>query len=137
MHSIKPGRGPSFMGGFASLLAVGFGVVWTVLAVAITRNFPFPVVGWAFPLFGIIFIVSGLAMAAYNFFNATTKSRLSLLDITAPGEETDPLNARFGQSADGVEPTEARLSKLDKLRAGGSISEAEFGEQRRRILEEI
>lgn len=137
MHSIKPGRGPSFIGGVGSLIAAAFGVVWTIMAFAITQDSPFPVVGWAFPLFGIVFIISGLAMAAYNFFNATTKKRLSIIDITSSGEEQDPLNAHFGESADGVESTEVRLSALEKLKASGMITEAEYTEQRRRILHEI
>ena len=33
MKSIKPGRGPSFMGGIMSVFAGLFGVVWTVIAV--------------------------------------------------------------------------------------------------------
>jgi hypothetical protein len=125
------------MGGFGSLVAVGFGIIWTIMAFAITQNSPFPVVGWAFPLFGIVFIISGLVTAAYNFFNATTDKRLSIIDITAQGEEPDPLNVQFGKSSDGIESTEARLSKLDHLKASGTISEAEFSEQRRRILQEI
>lgn len=125
------------MGGVGSLMAVGFGIVWTIMAFAITRDAPFPVVGWAFPLFGVVFVISGLVMAAYNFFNATTKRRLSLLDVTAPGQEPDPLNVRFGQPTDGGRSVEERLGTLQKLRESGAISEAEFSEQRRRILQEI
>jgi hypothetical protein len=137
MHSIKPGRGPSFMGGVGSLFAVGFGIIWTIIAFEITQDSPFPVVGWAFPLFGIVFIISGLASAAYNFFNATTKKRLSIIDITSPGEEPDPLNSHFGRPNDEVQSTEERLNTLEKLRTSGAISESEFSEQRRRILDEI
>ena len=32
MKSIKPGRGPSFMGGVMSILVGLFGVVWTIVA---------------------------------------------------------------------------------------------------------
>ncbi len=137
MYSIKPGRGPSFGGGVASLFAAAFGVVWTIMACSLTQGSPFPVVGWAFPLFGIIFVIAGLAMAAYHFINATSKKRMSILDVTAPGEEPDPLNVHFGESESGLESTEIRLSKLAQLKARGLISEAEFSEQRRRILGEI
>ncbi len=123
------------MGGVGSLVAVGFGIIWTIVAFAITRNSPFPVVGWAFPLFGIVFIVLGLCLAGYNFFNATTKKRLSILDITTPGEEPDPLNVHFGQPV--AQSTEDRLDRLEKMRVSGVISESEFSEQRRRILQEI
>jgi hypothetical protein len=137
MQSIKPGRGQSFMGGIASLMAAGFGVIWTIMAFAITRDSPFPVVGWAFPLFGILFIISGLTSAAYQFFNATTKRRLSIIDITSQEEELDPLNAHFRESAEGAESTESRLRALEKLKASGVITEAEYSEQRQRIIHAI
>ena len=41
-----------------------------------------------------------------------------------------------GAAASAVTP-EARLAKLDALRAGGLVSEAEYAEQRHRILDEI
>lgn len=137
MHSIKPGREPSFMGGVAGLVAAGFGIIWTIMAFAITRDSPFPVVGWVFPLFGIVFVMMGLAMAAYNFFNATTKKRMSIIDITAPGEEPDPLNQHFGESFSGGDSIETRLGELQGLKESGAVSEAEFAELRRRILQEI
>ena len=107
------------------------------MAFSLTKNSPFPVVDWAFPLFGFIFVIFGLAMAVYHFTNATAKKRMSILDVTTPGEEPDPLNAHFGESKDAAQSTEARLSKLDQLRARRLISDAEFAEQRRRILAEI
>ena len=136
MYSIKPGRGPSFMGGVGSLIAAVFGIIWTVMAFAITRDSPFPVVGWAFPLFGIIFVIAGLVGAAYNFFNATTAKRLSALDITTPGEEPDALNEYFGHSENEI-PTEKRLKEIDDLKKKGLITEAEYTEQRHRILSEM
>lgn len=125
------------MGGVGSLLAAGFGIVWIIIALSITQNSPFPVVGWAFPLFGIVFVIIGLATAAYHFFNATAAKRMSILDITAPTEEPDPLNEQFGQTVAGGESTESRLKKLEGLLDSGTITEAEFAEQRRRILQEI
>lgn len=123
------------MGGVGSLIGVVFGILWTVVAFAITRDCPLPIVGWIFPLFGIVFIGCGLASAGYNFFNATTKNRLSVLDLTSPGEEPDPLNVHFGEEQE--ETTAARLAKLDDLKQRNLISTTEFAEQRRRILGEI
>jgi hypothetical protein len=40
----------------------GFGTLWTVMAVAITRNAPMPLVGVIFPLFGVLFVVAAVAM---------------------------------------------------------------------------
>lgn len=127
------------MGGISSLTAVVFGIIWTILAFSITRKSPFPLVGWAFPLFGIIFVISGLVGAAYNFFNATTSNRLSNLDITSPGEEPDPLNALFhtNQSKKKSLATEERLVKIDTLKQKGLITESEYNEQRQRILNEL
>ncbi len=88
MKSIKPGRGPSFMGGVMSILVGLFGVVWTVIAASAGGGF--------FALFGIIFIAVAVVQAIYNFKNATGKNRYSAFDITDSSEEPDPLNERFG-----------------------------------------
>lgn len=88
MKSIKPGRGPSFMGGVMSILVGLFGVVWTVVAASAG--------GGIFALFGIIFIAVAVVQAIYNFKNATGKNRYSAFDITDSSEEPDPLNERFG-----------------------------------------
>lgn len=88
MKSIKPGRGPSFMGGVMSVLVGLFGVVWTVIAASAG--------GGVFALFGIIFIAVAVVQAIYNFKNATGKNRYSAFDITDSSEEPDPLNERFG-----------------------------------------
>ena len=32
MKSIKPGRGPSMMGGVVGIFMIGFGILWTVIA---------------------------------------------------------------------------------------------------------
>lgn len=88
MKSVKPGRGPSAMGAFGSLAAVLFGIVWT--AVAASSGAP----GF-FPLFGILFILTGIVQAFYHFKNATGEQRFSAFDITEDGEEPDPLDRRF------------------------------------------
>lgn len=90
MKSIKPGRGPSFMGGVMSILVGLFGVVWTVVAAGAG--------GGPFALFGIIFVAIAVVQAIYNFKNATGKNRYSSFDITDENEEPDPWNERFGNS---------------------------------------
>lgn len=90
MKSIKPGRGPSLMGGVMSILIGLLGVGWTIAAAANG--------GAIFALFGIIFIVAAIMQAVYHFKNATSKNRYSDFDITDSGEETDPFNERFGSS---------------------------------------
>ena len=90
MKSIKPGRGPSMMGGMMSIAVALFGVIWTFLAVSIGAG--------PFALFGIVFIAVAVMQAVYNFKNATQKDRYSLYDITTGDEEPDPLNERFGRA---------------------------------------
>ena len=88
MKSIKPGRGPSFMGGIMSIFVGLFGVVWTIAAAGMG--------GGLFALFGIVFVAVAVVRAIYNFRNATGKHRYSAFDITDSGEEPDPLNEQFG-----------------------------------------
>ncbi|MFZ4682282.1 MAG: SHOCT domain-containing protein [Terrimicrobiaceae bacterium] len=136
MHSIKPGRGPSALGAFAGIFAVIFGLLWTVLAFALTRSFPIPVVGIVFPLFGVAFVIMGIVNVLYNLRNATAKERYSVIDITTGAEEPDPLNRLVHPTADG-ESVEAKLRKLDDLKSKGLISLAEHTAQRTRILNSI
>lgn len=88
MRSIKPGRGPSFMGGIMSIFVALFGVYWTILASRASG---------AFALFGVFFVIIAIIQAVYNFKNAGSKNRYSAFDITNDEEEADPLNERFGK----------------------------------------
>ena len=108
MKSIKPGRGPSMMGGIMAIAAAVFGLLWTVGASSIaTPTYgnigPFSDLGFGsgigsiFPLFGVVFIFIAVAIAIYNFKNATGKQRYSEYDIVDGDEEPDSLNERFGQ----------------------------------------
>ena len=90
MKSIKPGRGPSMMGGVSSILAGIFGVAWTVGAVSMGA-------GGLFAIFGLVFIAMAIVSAIYNFKNATSKNRYSAFDITDETEEPDPWNERFDE----------------------------------------
>lgn len=88
MKSIKPGRGPSMMGGIMSIVTGIFGVIWTVAASSMGEGF--------IALLGVVFIVIAVAQAIYNFKNATSQNRYSAFDITDEKEEPDPFNERFG-----------------------------------------
>ncbi len=99
MKSIKPGRGPSMMGGIGSIFAALFGVFWTIMAVSMGAVFMAP--------FGLIFIGIAVVQAVYNFKNATSENRYSAFDITDEYEEADPLNERFGKRHEEIsEPLE-------------------------------
>ena len=87
MKSIKPGRGPSMMGGVVGLFMSGFGILWTVMAAQASG---------IFALFGVLWTGIAVATTVYHFKNATGKNRYSTYDITDGTEEPDPLNERFG-----------------------------------------
>ncbi len=88
MKSIKPGRGPSMMGGVMSIAMAAFGLLWTFLVGSMG--------GGPFALFGVIFIVIAIIQAVHHFKNATGENRYSSYDIVEAAEELDPLNERFG-----------------------------------------
>ena len=67
MKSVKPGRGPSMMGGIMGIAVGLFGVFWTILAVSGGAWFMAP--------FGIIFVVIAVVQAIYNFKNAKNPNR--------------------------------------------------------------
>ena len=89
MKSIKPGRGPSMMGGVVGIFMIGFGILWTVMAAQASG---------IFALFGVLWTGIAIVMTLYHFKNATAKNRYSAFDITDATEEPDPLNERFGNT---------------------------------------
>lgn len=84
MKSVKPGRGPSAMGGIGSIFAAIFGVIW--ICAAASMGAP-----WFFSLFGVFFIIMALAQGAYHWKNATSEERFSEFDIVDQKEEDDPI----------------------------------------------
>jgi hypothetical protein len=87
VYELKEGRGPSFMGGIASLVMVGFAITGVGLCVSLGA----PI--W-FAGFGALFGVLGLVSAVYNFWAASTTNRPDIFDVTTDKEEPDPLNRR-------------------------------------------
>ncbi|MBX7258080.1 MAG: SHOCT domain-containing protein [Candidatus Hydrogenedentes bacterium] len=155
MYSVKPGRGPSAMSAVGGVIFIGFGVLWTILAGAmafgassvLNKGFGgqigiFGLIPMIFPLFGVLFIVAGIASVVYSLRNATSPNRYSAVEITTGSEEPDPLNETFGaiqtieENAE-VKSVEERLAKLDELRGKGLVSETEYAEQRERILNDL
>jgi hypothetical protein len=133
------------MGAVGGVVAVIFGVFWTIMASSMTGNAPGPI-RFFFPLFGVAFVVIGIAGVVYNLYNASNPNRLSEFDITSGEEEPDPLNLavgatkRSGRSSGSLttaETTEDKLRELQELREKGLVTEAEYSEQRRRILDSI
>lgn len=91
MKSIKPGRGPSLMGGIMSIAMGIFGLLWMFVTIQIGFGF--------MALFGLVFVGMAIAQAVYNFKNATGENRYSAFDIVDSQEEEDPLNQRFGKAS--------------------------------------
>lgn len=89
MKSIKPGRGLSGLSAISAIGIVIFGLFWTGMAVMITRGAPGGF-GLIFPMFGVIFVIIGVAQVAYHLKNAKGKDRFSLIDIVDKREEGDP-----------------------------------------------
>jgi hypothetical protein len=81
--SVKPGRGPSAFSAIGGIFGAVFGVLWTILAINITADAPFPAVKIIFPLFGVLFVVGSIAGVIYNAYNATQPDRFSNLDVEA------------------------------------------------------
>lgn len=90
MKSIKPGRGPSMMGGIAGIFMIIIGIGWTIVASQLN---------WLMALFGICWTGIAITNTVYNFKNAKNKNRYSTYDIVDGFEEPDPLNQRYGNPA--------------------------------------
>ena len=100
MRSIKPGRGPSGMNFIGPIIVIVFGIFWTIMAASMGA----PIF---FPIFGVIFVIAGIAQAVYHFHNATGKNRYSSFDITEDGEEPDPLEQRFSSQQPDSQPSQS------------------------------
>jgi hypothetical protein len=49
---------------FGSSITIGFGILWTVFAYSITKSAEFPFS--LFPLFGVLFVISGIGRLLYD-----------------------------------------------------------------------
>ena len=143
------------MGAVGGIIAVIFGIFWTIVAFTIGREAKShfnddatDIFAIVFPLFGVVFVIVGIANVIYNAYNATGEKRFSWFDITSSDEEPDLLNElvhnRGGAKTDTAKPDtfkpetlESRLDKLDTLLRQGAITESEHRIQRQRILDSL
>lgn len=93
MKQIKPGRAPSMMSGIVGIFMVVIGIAWTIGAAGMGAP-------WFFCLFGVVWTCIAGMNTLYNFKNATSKNRYSMMDIVDSSEEPDPLNVYFGNQDD-------------------------------------
>ncbi|ADR18760.1 zinc ribbon domain-containing protein [Calditerrivibrio nitroreducens] len=82
MKQVKQGRVPSKIEFFSSIAAIIFAIFWIIGAVEIGAPF-------VFPLFGIVFIIIGIAYARYSYKNAFGEKRFSEYDIVDESEEDE------------------------------------------------
>lgn len=99
MKSIKPGRGPSMMGGVISIFVALIGIVFTIGAAAGEV--------YIFSLFGVFFIIIAVWNAVYNFKNATSQNRYSVYDIVDASEEPDPLNEKYSKKTNAADASQS------------------------------
>ena len=97
MHSLKPGRGPSLIGGIGGIVFIILGIAMFA-TVASERTPPI----FLFFLGGIILV--GVIATVYNFWAATTRNRPSTFDITTGDEEYDPIAKAMGFGPDQTHP---------------------------------
>ena len=98
MRHVKPGRGPSMMGGISSLIGA---VVFLLVGLENLRS---GFMGFnAFTVIPFLFSAGALCMAVYNFKNSVSKNRYSEFDVTDPSEEPDPLNERIPRTKQNIQ----------------------------------
>ncbi|HUW58125.1 MAG TPA: zinc-ribbon domain-containing protein [Planctomycetota bacterium] len=98
MHGVKPGRGPSLIGGIGGIVFIILGIA--MFATVGSRGAP--------PIF--LLFLGGILLVAvigtvYNFWAATTRNRPSTFDITSGDEEYDPIAKALGHGPKTGEPT--------------------------------
>lgn len=74
----------------AGLVCGLFGVLWTVIAVAVTAEMPWPYVGLVFPALGVLITLVAWSNAAYHFVNATSQQRFTEYDFVTQCDEPAP-----------------------------------------------
>ena len=65
-------------GAFGGLFNVGIGICWTIMAIIITWNEPFPWVRIIFPMFGVLFTIGGIAAIAASPANTDPANPMSV-----------------------------------------------------------
>ncbi len=91
MRQIKPGHVPSKIGFFSSIAAIIFAIFWILGAVEIGAPF-------VFPLFGIVFIIIGIAYARYSYKNAFGEKLISVYDIVDYSEENEIIERKINDT---------------------------------------
>lgn len=99
-YSVKPGRGPSVLGG---VFAIVFGLFSFFLVGDVSSNdAPGAFIAMGY-LIGVFAIVGGI----YQLYNAGARNRLSDFDVTVGDEEPDPISRAIGRRGSTSRPRAA------------------------------
>ncbi len=78
MWKIPLNRSSVMVRGVAATVAGLFGILWTIFALHVTADAPFPsVVKWVFPAFGVLFTLSAWGQAVWHFIHATSEQKFA------------------------------------------------------------
>ena len=114
--SIRPGKPVSAMGFVVGIVFVGIGLVVVI-----------PETG----AFGVLWTFVAIAITAYHGYNLFSE-RGAALGVVDFETTQSP-----GFAAPAELSPEQRLARLDDLKTRGLVSEQEYSEQRKRILDEL
>ena len=95
------------MGAVGGIAAALFGVFWCIAAAAMGAWFMIP--------FGLIFIGMAVYGAKYDYHNATSEDRYSIIDIVNEDEEIDPLNEKYGRKVSANQASAKKEKKLGRV----------------------
>lgn len=107
-YSVKPGRGPSLMGAVGGVVSI-FALL-IILSLIAKSGAP-----KEFLMFGGLMLVMAVIGVIYNLVNATTKNRMSHLDITTPDEESDLIARAMGHDQSRKKSSDWRVTQERKI----------------------
>ena len=112
-----------------SKLSAAIGLVVGIVFIGIGLTTVIPMVGE----FGVAWLLVAAAITGYNALNLFSEKGVAseVIDF-----ETRP-EARGAADADVPRSPEQRLARLDDLRRQGLVTEQEYAEQRKRILDSL
>ena len=143
--SVRPSKAGSAMGVLVSvIMLVVFVAVFIPMAFQASEQFPTSTPGvnqggiGAFGVFAVFFVLVVLAVGGFYAYNLLGGRGAGFYDV-----DVDPTAGEIGQTAGGSarpgeaagpNDFEAKLRKLEKLRADGLVSEDEYAAKRAEIM---
>ncbi|MFO0917128.1 MAG: zinc ribbon domain-containing protein [Planctomycetaceae bacterium] len=101
MWNLPFSRGPALVRAVGAVVAGLFGVLWTILALSLTADAPFPTaVKWIFPAAGLLFTLAAWMQAAWLFIHAASEQKYAQDDDQPQG--ADGTSAGYKPSDEGT-----------------------------------